>query len=368
MKIGTIKEVKDHEGRVGLTPTCAMLLKSRGFEVFVESKAGVLSGYSDRDYLDVGAKILPNAIAVAKICDVIAKVKEPVGREFNTWLSEFKGKTLFAFLHLAANKGLARELINNNITGISYDTIEDIKGNIPALKPMSEIAGRASIDLAERYLTSPLEEVVIVGGGVVGEEAARQALLKPDIKRITIFEKREERIKELNFLFLEHYPLVRIKNMEKSLYGGVSDLRFALKTANLLIGAVLVKGTRAPTVVAKEDLEFLVQKNGMIFDIAIDQGGCICGSKVTSYSDPTYVFENKTYCCIPNLPGQRPEEASVKLTEITLSYIEEWLAASEGSRRISEQLLKGINTREGKIANRGVAQDLDMMHHYKELK
>ena len=295
--IGILKETKDNERRVALTPNCVRRLCNFGFKVFVEKNAGQLSGFGNYEYEVAGAEILTWPEDVVKSADIIVKVKEPTQQELPL-LAKMPGKTLFAFLHLADNPSLARELLKYDITAVSFDTIEDADGKLPLLKPMSEIAGKFAVNFMT--VMRPVESLLVVGCGVTGEAAIRQAL-SMGIKDIVGYEKGLIRTRLLNAQF-EDTP-------EVDVFTCPSRLALEVARVDLLVGAVLVKGDRCPVVVTEEMVDTM-KKDARIVDVSIDQGGCVWGSLPTTHAHPTFKLRGKMYCCIPNMPGMWPEEST----------------------------------------------------------
>ncbi|MBR9699756.1 alanine dehydrogenase [Candidatus Woesearchaeota archaeon] len=377
MIIGTIKEVKDNENRVGLLPSSVKLLVANKHEVYVEKNAGTGTGFSDGDYEKAGAIILDNAVEVAKKADILVKIKEPMQEEF-TILEALAGKTLYTYLHLAAApKELTLELIKHKITSIAYETIEK-NGRLPCLAPMSKIAGILAVQYSSQYLQkkyggrgvsmghvkgADTANVVVIGGGVVGKKAALTACGMG--ASVTVFEINEERAQYVQeecgkVLAGKFFSNLSVETAEEE------NLVKAIKEADVLIGAVLVKGSKAPRIITKEMID-VMQKGAVIIDVAIDQGGCIWGSKPTSHSQPTYDYEGKIYCCITNMPGQVPLQATQALTATTIPYllqmankgIEETVKGDSG-------FAQGLNVYQGKIVYKGVADALGL--DYTELR
>lgn len=351
MKIGCLKERKDNESRVGLIPSHAKDLVRKGHDVFVENGAGSRAGFCNFDYLSSGA-VLCSPEEVIKNSELIIKVKEPIPSEYELF-NAFKGKALFTYLHLAnAEPGLVDCLLRNEIFGISYDTIEDRNGNLPLLTPMSQIAGVLSVQYAAEFLqkkyggsgiTLGYSNILILGGGTVGQTAMWLALKMGAT---------------INLFDIKSFPLPQIRNLKS--HCDPNKLKGLVKEADVVIGAVLVNGKKAPQVLDRELLENL-KPGSVIVDVAIDQGGCIWGSKPTSHSNPIYTLDNHVYCCIPNMPGQVPREATEKLTEVTYPHILNMANQGIESYFWSDPgLFKGINTHRGKLINKTVAEALEM--------
>lgn len=372
MKVGTVKEIKNNENRVGMTPKNVSELVSKGHECYVEKSAGNNAGFSDEEYTEAGATILDNAVDVAKEVEILVKVKEPIAAEFDI-LEALAGKSLFTYLHLAAApKELTEKLMEYNITSIAYETVEDENGRLPLLTPMSEVAGVLAVQYGAQYLQKKYggrgktlghitnadpAHVVVVGGGVVGSKSALTAAGMGG--RVTILEKSVERIAELKKIFSD--------DLGSNLYSNVSfvestpdTLSKALSDADLLVGAVLVPGAKAPRVVSEEDVQAM--RNGsVIVDVAIDQGGCIAGSKPTTHEDPIYDHLEKIYCCITNMPGQAPLQSTQALTQATFPYLMNMVENGvEVAMENDAGLKKGLNVYKGKVVYKEVAEALGL--------
>jgi alanine dehydrogenase len=380
MIIGTIREIKNNENRVGLTPTGVAELVNAGHQVYVQETAGMGSGYSDEDYKQAGAEMLRDPEDVASKVDILVKVKEPIPKEFSV-LDQMKGKTLYTYLHLSGvEKSITHKLLENEITGIAYETIEGQNGGLPLLAPMSEVAGVLSIQFGAQYLQkkyngsgitmghitgTDLAHTVVVGGGVAGEFAARTALGMGGY--VTLFELRDERIAELKELFAELFGPHISKNLQvlKPVEPVYSE---TIENADVLVGAVLLKGARAPEVVSEIQIKSM-KRGSVIVDISIDQGGCIWGSKATTHEEPTYEIDGKIYCCVANMPGQVARQSTQALTTATLPHLLEManqgvIEALSASYNNSGRFAQGLNTFKGKIAYEAVAKDLDMEDQY----
>ncbi len=365
MNIGTVKEIKNNETRVGITPDNAKKLTESGHTVLIEHNAGKEAGYEDDAYIFKGAAIATKE-EIFKTSDIIVKVKEPMPEEY-PYLELMKGKTLYTYLHLAAaDKQLTLELLKNNITGIAYETVTDENNRLPLLTPMSETAGVLAIQYGAQYLQkkyngkgislgkitgAPTAHVVIVGGGTAGAKAAETAGGLGS--NVTLLELNDKRIEDLKEQFKRFENITITKSTPET-------VRDIAKTADLLIGAVLVPGNRAPTVIT-EDMVRSMEKGTVLIDIAIDQGGCIWGSKPTSHDDPIYEIDNKIYCCITNMPGQVPHQSTKALTSATITYLKEM--ADTGIQELITQdknFRNGVNTIDGKLTNKAVAEALQL--------
>jgi alanine dehydrogenase len=355
MTIGVPKEIKPQEHRVGLIPSTASTLTRRGHTVLVQKDAGSGSGYPDEAYVEGGAKIVETAAEVFREAEMIVKVKEPLPAEYELLRN---GQILFTYLHLAASKPLTEALLKSGVTGVAYETIQ-VGKKLPLLEPMSEIAGRMSVVMGAYYLAKHNGgngvllggvpgvlpgKVVVIGGGTSGVNAARMALgLKADV---TILEVDGERMRFLDLTM----PNV------KTLYSNEANLTELMPTTDLLIGAVLVPGAKAPKLVSREMLRRM--KPGSVFvDIAIDQGGCAETSRATTHQDPVYVEEGVTHYCVANMPGAYARTSTQALSNATARYVE--LLADlglEGAGKKQPALVEGVNTRSGRLTIRAVAE------------
>ncbi len=372
MIVGTITEIKNNENRVGLTPKNVSELVKVGAKVCVQKGAGVGAGFSDDEYVVAGAEIFPNAFDVAKKVDLLVKVKEPIKEEY-VILDALKNKTLFTYLHLAAApKELTLKLVENKITAIAYETVEDEKGMLPLLLPMSEIAGVLAIQYGAQYLQKKYDgrgltlgriqnaasaNVVVIGAGVVGSKSALTAAGMGC--SVNILEKNIVRIEQVKKEF-EYY-------LGKELYSNVSffestkeNIDSKIKEADLLIGAVLVKGAKAPQVIS-EDQVISMKKGAVIVDVAIDQGGCIWGSKPTTHEEPIYELEGKIYCCVANMPGQVALQSTQALTTSTQQYLIKMAKFGVINYLKKDSCFaKGLNVYDGNIVYQDVANALKL--------
>ena len=355
MIIGVPKEIKAQEHRVGLIPSTATTLTRRGHTVLVQKNAGVGSGYLDQAYIDAGAEIVDSARKVYAQAEMIVKVKEPLKAEYGLLR---KGQILFTYLHLAASKPLTDALLKSRVTGVAYETIQ-VGNKLPLLEPMSEIAGRMSVVMGAYYLAKHNGgngvllggvpgvlpgKVVVIGGGTSGVNAARMAVgLKADV---TILEVDGERMRFLDLTM----PNV------KTLYSNEANLTELMPSTDLLIGAVLVPGAKAPKLITREMLRLM--KPGSVFvDIAIDQGGCAETSHATTHQNPVYVKEDVIHYCVANMPGAYARTSTQALSNATARYVE--LLANlglEGACKKQPALTGGINTLDGKMTYAAVAE------------
>jgi alanine dehydrogenase len=357
-KIGIPKEIKDLEFRVGATPTMVMGFVQAGHSVFVETLAGDRIGYSDEMYIKAGAKIVSSAKEVYK-ADLIIKVKEPQDSEFPLM---HEGQVLFCYLHLAPDPKQTKQLLERKVVAIAYETVIDSFGRLPLLAPMSEIAGRISIQAGAYALqmanggrgvllggvpgVNPAE-VVIIGGGIVGTNAAQIAMgVGADV---TILDSNLNRLRELDM----HYG-----GRLKTLYSTPQIIGKLLKHADLVIGAILVPGKKAPKLVTHQMLADM-KKGSVLVDVSIDQGGCFETSKPTTHSNPTYIVDGIVHYCVANMPGACARTATQALTNATYPYALK--IANHGYKEALSKdplFLKGMNIFHGKVTNSHVAEDL----------
>jgi alanine dehydrogenase len=318
--VGLPKEIKDNEYRVGLTPAGVRALTDASHRVIAEKSAGEGSGFEDALYERAGAEILNSADDVWSQAEMIVKVKEPIQLEYHRMR---EGQLLFTYLHLAPDKRLTTELLNRKVTGIAYETITDRRGGLPLLTPMSEVAGRMAIQVGAHYLEKmsggrgillggvpgvPAARVVIIGGGVVGTNAAKIAVGMG--AHVTIIDNNLDRLRELDDIFLS-----KISTLASSAY----MIHDAISEADLIVGAVLVPGASAPKLVTRNMLKD-VPNGAVIVDVAVDQGGCIETTHPTTHSDPTYYVEGVLHYCVANMPGAVPRTSTFALTNATLPY------------------------------------------------
>ena len=320
MIVGLPKEIKDNEYRVGLTPAGVRALKDAGHEVLVEKTAGEGSGFEDNLYQRAGGRIVDSAEEVWATAAMIVKVKEPIVREYPRMR---EGQLLFTYLHLAPDTELTKQLLERKVTGIAYETITDRRGGLPLLTPMSEVAGRMAIQVGAHYLEKmsggrgillggvpgvPAARVVIIGGGVVGTNAAKIAVGMG--AHVTMIDNNLERLRELDDIFLS-----KISTLASSAY----MIHDAISQADLIVGAVLVPGAAAPKLVTLSMLKD-VPNGAVIVDVAVDQGGCIETTHPTTHSNPTFYVEGVLHYCVANMPGAVPRTSTFALTNATLPY------------------------------------------------
>ncbi len=361
MRIGVPTEVKTDEYRVAITPAGVRELTLKGHEVLVQAGAGVGSAMSDEQFVAQGASIVADADALFGQAELVLKVKEPQPEEVGRL---HEGQTLFTYLHLAAEPDLARGLMESGATCIAYETVEDSEGRLPLLAPMSEVAGKIATQAGAFMLEKPLggrgillggvpgvaaATVLVIGGGVVGMNAAFIAIgMQADV---FVFDRSIDRLRDLEVAFAGRASTV---------YSSTLAIEEMLPAADLVIGAVLVHGGRAPRVITRAQLG-LMKRNAVLVDVSIDQGGCFETSRPTTHSDPTYEVDGITHYCVTNMPGAVPITSTYALTNATLPYVIE--LAERGVEEALESvpgLRGGLNVQAGEITHPAVAEALGM--------
>lgn len=363
MKVGIPREVKNHEYRVAITPSGVHELVRNGHEVFVESDAGVGSSITNEDYVAAGATILGSADDVWGTGDLILKVKEPIATEYARMR---EGQTLFTYLHLAADKALTEELVARKVTGIAYETVELADRSLPLLAPMSEVAGRLAPQVGAHTLMRAqggrgvlmggvpgvyAAKVVVIGAGVAGQNAAAIALGMQ--AEVLLLDRNVARLRQMDAIYQGHCQTVA---------SNAYEVEKAVLDADLVIGAVLVPGAKAPTLVSNE-LVSRMKPGSVLVDISIDQGGCFEDSHPTTHAEPTYAVHNSVFYCVANMPGAVPNTSTYALTNVTLPYAVE--LANHGWKdalRSDAALAKGLNTFDGHVTNAPVAEAHSMEH------
>ncbi|MDH4059326.1 MAG: alanine dehydrogenase [Aquincola sp.] len=359
MRIGVPKEIKNHEYRVGMTPSSVREAVHHGHEVVVQAGAGAGIGCDDGQYAAAGAKVLPDAQAVFTAAEMIVKVKEPQPVECAMLR---KGQILFTYLHLAPDRTQAEGLIKSGCTAIAYETITDDRGGLPLLAPMSEVAGRMSIQVGAVALQKANGgrgvllggvpgvapgKVVVIGGGVVGTHAARMAVgMGADV---TVLDRSLPRLRQLDDLFAGRL---------QTQYATLDATEAAVLEADLVVGAVLVPGASAPKLIKRAQLSQM-RPGAVIVDVAIDQGGCFETSRATTHAEPTYVVDGIVHYCVANMPGAVPRTSTFALNNATLPFT--LALADKGWRRAcadDPHLLAGLTVHEGAITHEAVAHDL----------
>jgi alanine dehydrogenase len=361
MKIGVPSEIKTDEYRVAITPAGVRELSARGHEVLVQSGAGEGSAMSDADFQAQGARIVPDAPAVFGEAEMVLKVKEPQASEVALLRD---GQTLFTYLHLAAEPDLARGLMASGATCIAYETVVDSEGRLPLLAPMSEVAGKIATQAGAFMLEKPLggrgillggvpgvaaATVLVIGGGVVGMNAAFIAIgMQADV---FVFDRSIDRLRDLEVAFAGRASTV---------YSSTLAIEEMLPQADLVIGAVLVQGGRAPHVVSREQLK-LMKPQAVLVDVSIDQGGCFETSRPTTHSNPTFEVDGITHYCVANMPGAVPITSTYALTNATLPYVISLAEQGvEEALQASAELRSGLNVKGGEITHPAVAEALQL--------
>ena len=357
MIIGVPKEIKNNENRVGLTPSGVMELVRRGHEVYVQASAGVNSGFKDEDYIQQGAKVLPSIEDIYAIAEMIVKVKEPIEPEYKLIR---KGQLVFTYFHFASSEPLTMAMIESGAVCCAYETVERKDRSLPLLIPMSEVAGRMSTQEGRYFLERPRggkgvllggvpgvkpAKVFVIGAGVVGTAAARTAAgTGADVT-----------ICDISLQRLTYLADVMPKNV-KTLMSSEYNIRQELKSADLVIGSVLIPGAKAPKLVTRDMLKDMEPGTVMV-DVAIDQGGCFETSRPTTHEDPVYYVDGILHYCVANIPGAVPYTSTLALTNATMPYVIQ--LANKGWKqacRENEELRKGLNIVDGKVVYKPVAE------------
>lgn len=364
MRIGVPREVKTNEYRVALRPVGAEVLTRDGHEVWLERGAGQGSGFPDEAYVAAGARLVDGPEPVFGECDMVVKVKEPLAEE----IERIRGdQIVFTYFHFAASRELTEGMIDSGAVSIAYETVEWDDGTLPLLVPMSEVAGRMAVQEGAKYLErlgggrgillggvpgTPPGEVVIIGGGVVGTNSAKIAAGMG--AHVTILDVSLDRLRYLDDVMPANVDCI---------FSDAHTIRDALASADLLIGAVLLPGAKAPNLVTRDDLSRM-KDGAVIVDVAVDQGGCIETVEPTTHEDPVYVVDGVVHYCVANMPGAVPRTSTIALTNATLPYARR--IASLGWREAcleSEPLAKGLNIVGGKVVYPGVAEAFDLELH-----
>ena len=361
MKIGCVKEIKNNEFRVGLTPDNVKAYVAAGHHVYIEKGAGIGSGFTDNEYVDAGASLIDNAADVWNLVDMMVKVKEPLESEYPLFR---EGLILYTYLHLAADKAQTDALLAGKVKAVAYETMQEKDRSLPCLAPMSQIAGRLSIQEGAKYLEkkfggegillagvpgTPKANVVILGGGTVGMNACKIAVGMG--ANVTILDVNLKRLEELDNRFGSHI---------QTLVSNDTNVERAVKDADLVIGSVLIPGGSTPKLFKKKYLPEM--KNGAVFvDVAIDQGGCGESSRVTTHDDPIFVEDGVVHYCVGNMPGSVPRTSTIALTNATLRYgLQIAGAGLEEAAKANKAIALGVNCYDGKIVNKNVSKALDI--------
>lgn len=364
MIIGVPKEIKTHENRVGITPAGVMEFVKRGHKVYIQISAGEGSGFSDEDYVNAGAKILLTIDAIYEIAEMILKVKEPIEREYALIK---KDQLLFTYFHFASYKPLLDAMIERKAVCLAYETVELPNKALPLLIPMSEVAGRMATQEGAKYLEKPQKgrgillggvpgvppaKVLILGGGIVGTQAAKMAAGMG--ANVTIL--------DINLDRLRHLSDILPPNVT-TMYSNEFTIRRLITNHDLIVGAVLIPGAKAPNLISRDMLKDM-RPGTVLVDVAVDQGGCIETCKPTTHTDPTFIIDDVVHYCVANMPGAVPFTSTIALTNATLPYALE--LANKGWKQAcldNVPLRKGLNVVDGKIVYKGVSDAFDMELH-----
>ncbi|MCL2203481.1 MAG: alanine dehydrogenase [Defluviitaleaceae bacterium] len=363
MRIGTVTEIKQHEYRVGLTPESVVSYVRQNHQLYVQSGAGAGSGFSDEAYKAAGATILDTAAQVWEMCDMVVKVKEPLAEEYPLMR---EGQIIYTYLHLAADKELTDALLNCKAKAVAYETIRDAGGGLPLLRPMSEIAGKLSVQAGARCLEKPMGgrgvllggsvgvhqgDVVILGGGVVGTAAMKMAIGLG--ANVTILDTSLDRLTYLDDVYA---------NRIQTLFSTAANIENAISQADLVIGAVLIPGAAAPKLIKREHLKNM-REGAVIVDVAVDQGGCCETIRRTYHDDPTYVVDGIIHYGVANMPGAVSRTSTFALTNATLNIgLKIAKLGLEAAVRADKNLLPGVNCYAGHLTCEEVAQAFDMKY------
>ena len=364
MIIGVPKEIKNNENRIALTPAGAAELVKRGHVVYVQAGGGSGSGFPDEDYIAAGAQMLPTIEEVYGIAEMIIKVKEPIEPEYKLIK---KGQILYTYFHFASGEELTNAMLANGSICLAYETVELPDRSLPLLVPMSEVAGRMSVQEGAKYLEKTFggygvllggvpgvlpAKVLIIGGGIVGTEAAKMAAgLGADV---TIMDVSLRRLR-----YLDDIMPANVKTMMSNEF----NIREMVQTHDVIIGAVLIPGAKAPHLVTKDMLKTM-RPGTVLVDVAVDQGGCFETTKATTHADPTFVIDDVLHYCVANMPGAVPRTSTIALTNATLPYAVQ--IAEKGWKQAcldSEPLCKGLNVVDGKVVYKGVAEAFGLPYH-----
>ena len=361
MIIGVPKEIKNNENRVALTPAGATELVKHGHEVYVQATAGIGSGFSDETYIEAGAKMLPTIEETYAIAEMIMKVKEPIESEYALIKED---QLLFTYFHFASYEPLTKAMIDSKSVCLAYETVEKDDHSLPLLVPMSEVAGRMATQEGAKYLEKPLKgkgillggvpgvkpaKVLVIGGGIVGTQAAKMASgMGADV---IIMDLNLDRLRYLDDVMPENVTTVMSNEY---------NIREFVKTADLIVGAVLIPGAKAPSLITRDMLKTM-QPGTVLVDVAVDQGGCIETCKPTTHEDPIFIIDDVIHYCVANMPGAVPYTSTMALTNATLPYAIQ--LADKGWEKAcsdNEELLKGLNVVKGDVVYKAVAEAFDL--------
>jgi alanine dehydrogenase len=350
MKIGIPKEIKNNESRVGMTPAGVFELTKKDHVVFIQTTAGEGSGFFDKDYQEVGATILQSIEEVYSESEMIVKVKEPIAIEYPLIRED---QIVFTYFHFASSEELTKAMIKSKAVCIAYETVEDAEGTLPLLTPMSEVAGRMAIQQGAKYLEKPIKgrgillggvpgvapgKVLVLGAGVVGVQAAKMAAGLG--AHVTIMDINMKRLRYVNDVLPNHVVTA---------FSNEYSIRQNIKTHDLIIGGVLVKGGKAPKLITRDMLKEM-RPGTVLVDVAVDQGGCFETTRATTHEDPTYIIDDIVHYCVANMPGAVPYTSTIALTNVTLPYILK-LANNgwEQACQLDESLSKGLSIVKGEV-------------------
>ncbi|MEM8506940.1 MAG: alanine dehydrogenase [Bacteroidota bacterium] len=360
MILGVPKEIKNNENRVGMTPSGVFELVKNKHTVYVQAKAGEGSGFFDEDYLHAGAQILPTIEEVYAKSDMIVKVKEPITREYKLIKN---GQIVFTYFHFASSETLTRAMVDSKSICIAYETVEDEDGILPLLTPMSEVAGRMAIQQGAKYLEKPVKgkgvllggvpgvapgKVLVLGAGTVGIQAAKMAAGLG--AHVTIMDVNMKRLRYVNDVMPNHVVTD---------FSNEFRIRKHIKTHDLIVGAVLLKGAKAPNLITRDMLKDM-HPGTVIVDVAVDQGGCVETSRPTTHEDPTYIIDDVVHYCVANMPGAVPYTSTIALTNVTLPYVVKLANLGwESACRSDKSLEKGLNIVEGEVVYKEIIEAFD---------
>jgi alanine dehydrogenase len=363
MTIGVLKEIKRHEYRVGCTPAGAKAYAAGGHTVLVQKDAGIEAGFDDAEYERTGARVVASPQEIFDRADMIVKVKEPQPQEYDLFHED---QILYTYLHLAADRQLTEAMMERGVKGVAYETMETNAGSLPLLRPMSEIAGRMSIQEGAKYLERPFGgrgvllggvpgtekgRVAILGGGVVGTNAAKMAVGLG--AQVTVLDINIDRLEYLDDIF---------QGRITTLYSSAAHLEQVIEESDLIIGAVLIHGAKAPRMISRDDLKTM-KRGSVIVDVAVDQGGCIETTHPTTHDEPIFVVDEVVHYCVANMPGAVSRTATLALTTATLPYgLEIANLGLEAACEKSAVIARGVNTYAGKLTYRAVAEAFDMTY------
>jgi alanine dehydrogenase len=364
MIIGVPKEIKSNENRVALTPAGALEMTRRGHTVYIQSTAGVGSGFEDKEYESYGAQILHTADEIWAKSDMIMKVKEPIAEEYGRCRPN---QLIFTYFHFASSEELTHAMIKSGAICLAYETVETKERALPLLIPMSEVAGRMAIQEGAKYLEKPVKgrgvllggipgvtpgKVLVIGGGIVGTQAAKMAAGLGAM--VTILDTSLTRLRYLSDIM----PANVI-----TMYSNEYNIRNLIQTHDLVIGAVLIPGAKAPKLITREMLK-LMRPGTVIVDVAVDQGGCIETTRATTHADPTYIIDDVVHYCVANMPGAVPFTSTVGLTNATLPYAMQLVEKGwQRACRDNNELKLGLNVVQGKVVYEGVSQAFNLPLH-----